>query len=126
MGEVVYIKEWKLEKLNRIIKLAQEGIKNLDLPPLKNLIKGYAISPNLIFRLLVDAHPITRKQKAAGRVLWGNVGIEYVFSSMEHAKNSGFTDVVYEKEAIYGTMGGVKVFENCYAIYGIRPCRNNS
>lgn len=121
MGDVIYIKDWKIGKLNKIIKLAQEEIKNRDLPPLKDRIKGYAVSSHFISRLLLQMHPITRKQKKDGRSLWGNVLKEHVFTSMEHARKDGFTDVVYETKAIYGTPEGVKELSGCYSIYGRRP-----
>ena len=56
-------------------------------------------------------HPISRKQRKAGRSLWGNVQKEHIFTSMEHAKKEGFSDVVYETTAIYGTTEGWRIFQ---------------
>lgn len=110
MGNVINLNERRRKKAR----------EKLESSMLKAKIQGFGINEKS--DLLLSEHPISRRHKKAGRVLYSYVDKEFVFEVMASAKNSGFIDLCVETTAIYGTPKGVKVLEGRSAIYG-KPLR---
>lgn len=112
MGNVISLDERRRKKAR----------ERLESSLLKAKIQVFGIDKKIVSDLLLREHPISRRHREAGRVLYSYVDKEFVFEVIASARNSGFRDLCVETTAIYGTPEGVKVLEGRSAIYG-KPLR---
>lgn len=108
MENVIYLDEWRKAKSE---EKAESSL-------VETKLQAPKASSRAMSDLLMSAHPITKRQKAAGREILRYVRKENVFLFLKRAKDSGFKDLYMEKTAIYGTPSGVKILKSCFAIYG--------
>jgi hypothetical protein len=111
MGKVISLGDKRNEKILARIKESR----------LKDTLNEMKLNSKLVSQILLDNHPISRRQKAAGRILYGYVKKEHIFSVLSSAGKAGYLDLYVERTAIYGTPKEIRVHEDCFAVYGIPP-----